>query len=181
LPEDTDANPPNPPSASRLPLLLLLVAMSFGLVAGSVVGCRSAPVQVQAGSDPLVVNAEWLAENATASLDQFLAFERANEAVLSAKFPDAHGLADLIRDDVVLNEKGQIVPASVFKLRNVTKQYQSDKSAANGDAVQAASNALFTLINDVRFYMGLPPIVYPAANPTVRQIMLNAPTNAPPK
>jgi hypothetical protein len=180
LPEDTDANPPNPPSASRLVLLLIWGLLSFGLLPLGM-GCRSAPVQVQAGSDPLVVNAEWLAENGANSLDQFLAFERQNEAALRGKFPQAHGMADLIRDDVVEIKPGQFVPASILKLRTLTKQYQADKTAANGDRVAAASKALLNLVNEVRGYMGVPALTFPAAHPSVMDMMQNAPTNAPPQ
>lgn len=158
------------------PLLWLLCGfLSFGLL-----GCGSTPVQVKSGSDPIVVHAEWLAENGANTLNQFLAFERANEGALRGKFPEAHGMADLIREDVVEIKPGQFVPASILKLRTITKQYQADKTAANGDKVKAASKALLDLVNDVRGYMGQPPLTFPAARtPSVRDLMTNAPTNGP--
>jgi hypothetical protein len=173
-PVDGGGTPP-----SRLPLLL-----AIGWVVTVVwlfTGCGAMPVQVKAGSDPLVVNAEWLAENGANSLDQFLAFERQNEAALRGKFPQAHGMADLIRDDVVEIKPGQFVPASILKLRTLTKMYQADKSALNGDRVAAASKALLSLVNEVRGYMGVPALTFPAAHPSVMDLMQNAPTNAPPQ
>jgi len=154
--------------------LLLLASLAFGLV-----GCASAPVQVKEGSDPVVVNAEWLAENGTSVLDNFLAFERKNEAVLKDKFPLAHGMADLIRDDVVEIKPNEFVPASILKLRIITKQYQKDKTDLNKETLEAESTALLNLINEVRGYMELPPITFPESKPSVIDLMKNSPTNAP--
>lgn len=150
-------------------VLILFASFVFGS------GCAS-PVQVKAGSDPIVVHAEWLAENGANALDQFLAFEDKNHAALPV---EVRQWANEVRDDVVEVEPGKFVPRSVFNLRTATKVYQADKSAANGDNVKATTAAMLSLVNDLRGYMNLPPLVLPAAQPSVRDQMLNAPTNGP--
>jgi hypothetical protein len=160
-------------------VVLLFGALSLGLMPVAMIGCSSAPVQVKAVADPIVVNAEWISENGANSLDQFLAFERNNEAVLKAKDPSIHEFANLIRDDVTEIAPGKFVPKKVLTLRRLTMDYQRDKTAANGDALQAATKALLNLVNETRAYIDLPPLVFPAAKPSVIDLMKNAPTNAP--
>lgn len=148
-------------------LAIVLGVLSFG---GGLSGCRSVPVQVKAGHDPIVVHAEWLAENSLNSVDQFLAWERANESTLLKSNPGIHVTADNLRETF---------PAQLRDLREATKLYQAEKTKANGDKVTALTRSGLTIVNSVRSHMGLPPLELPRDSPSVSDLMKNAPTNGP--
>ncbi|HOP99132.1 MAG TPA: hypothetical protein PLK78_17075 [Verrucomicrobiota bacterium] len=115
-----------------------VLLIGFGLAGTLLAGCGAFPVQVADGADPIVVNAEWTAENALNSIDQFLAWERNNEAALLAKDPGIHQAAEHFR----ANAKQWITD-----LRTQTKQYKADRQ--NGPALQAAAKNLLSLANTV--------------------------------
>lgn len=134
--------------------------LSVWILAGILVlgaGCRgpTAVVDVAPGADPIVVHAEWLAENGAIALDQFLAWERAHQASVSDAI---HSAADAIRDTA---------PGQLRELRRLTKQYKADKTAANGSRVRAATLGLLAVVNLTRAHLGLPAIEPPPDIPAL--------------
>lgn len=132
--------------------LLLIVALGLGAL--TLTGCVNGDkpfgfIEVQAGADPMVVHAEWLAENGANAVDQFLLWERNNEATLLAENPAIHATADAVRDSA---------PDQLLELRRATRQYKADKSDVNKGKVQAATNAVLAIVNAVRAQQKLPPI-----------------------
>lgn len=114
-------------------------------------GCRHV-VQVAPGADPIVVVAEWTAENAALALDEFLAWERAHEATLAETTPALHAAAEAVRASA---------PDQLRELRRLTRAYKRDKTDAAGGAVRAATHALLGIANAVRGHMGLPALAPP--------------------
>lgn len=157
LPEDNEPKQNIAPPLS----VLLLASLMIGAT-----GCGT--VQVKEGSDPVIVHAEWLAENGLNSVDQFLRWERENEAALLKAKPGLNLTANHLR---------RTFPDQVKSLRIATKRYALDKS--NAGQVAALSRAVLDVANQVRSQMGLPPLTLPDAKPSVRDQMKNAPTNAP--
>lgn len=150
-------------------IIHIWLLVSFALLGFT--GCKGV-VSVAPGSDAIVVHAEWLAENALNSVDQFLKWERENEAVLLEAKPGIHAVADTLR----VSFKAQLV-----ELRSVTRQYKSARDAESGKRVEAATAAVLSIVNSVRAHMSLPPLSLPAASPSVSDLMRNAPTNGPPQ
>jgi len=150
--------------AGKTVVLVLLASLSLGMT-----GCGT--VQVRQGSDPIVVNAEYLAENSLNSVNEFLAWERSHEAVLLKKNPGVHDFAQSLRSES-RDVKG---PAElrVIELRTLTKQYQKDKTAANGDKLKLTTATVLNLVNTARGHMGLPPITLLSGQqqPSVRDLM----------
>lgn len=141
----------------------LVVPISLALL-----GCAGL-VTVKKGADPVVVNAEWLAENSLASADSFLEWERSHpEAV--AKKPALAVAAEQLRERF---------PSQLAALRAATKLYKREKTAANGDKLKAMTLSGLQICNSIRAEMGLPPLILPAVKPSVSDLMKNAPTNAP--
>jgi hypothetical protein len=143
----------------------------FALALPALSGCAGGPVQVKEGSDPLVVYAEWTAENAANTIDTFLEWERKNEARLKRTNPAIHAAANNLRDSAT---------GEIRNLRNLTKQYKADRNDANGSSVRAATNALLALVNSIRGHMGLGPVTPPSLSPTASDLMKITPTNGPP-
>lgn len=135
-------------------------------------GCVGGPVKVKAGADPIVVYAEWTAENSANAIDQFLAWEYLNRPALTNR-PGVIAAAASLRKDGAAK-------LQIIEFRTLTKQYKQDRNAANGERVKAASNLLLALANSALAHAGLPPLVPPVINPGVVDLMQHAPTNGPP-
>ncbi len=146
----------------------LICAATFYLA-----GCAHGPVQVKAGADPIVVTAEWTAENSLNAIDQFLLWEEQNRPAITEQSPGVVAAASALRKDGAAAKE-------IANLRTITRDYKVNRDAAGGERVKAASNALLAIANSVLAHMGLPPLVPPVIGPGVFDQMQNAPTNGPP-
>lgn len=157
-----------PAGAARVGLFLAFFLLPLG--------CGT--VQVKEGHDPIIVHAEYLEENGLNTLNQFLQWERNHEAAWRQKNPGIHAFAQSLRADKL----GDVGPGEQYliDLSTLKKKYKADKTAANGDQVKLATQTLLNVLNKARQHMGLAPLQLPGVQPSVRDLMKNAPTNAPP-
>lgn len=116
---------------TKLPTMLCLIGLSLALA-----GC----VTPAPGADPLVVQAEALAENSATSLDAFVQWEYRNRALVGS---DVTAAADLVRE---------YAPTYIRTLRASTLDYKRFKSGDNANKLQAAINTLQSLLDTVRAY-----------------------------
>lgn len=172
LPEDSDKAGG---IADKLTSVLVIGLVSFGLMFG-VSGCGT--VQVKPGHDPIVVHAEYIAENGLNWVNEFLLWENAHYVALKKKNPDIAKFAQSLRAE----RAGEVGPAErqIIELRTLTETYKKDRTEANGDKVKLGTMMFLNLVNSARAYSGLPPITLPPTQPGVRDLMKNAPANAPP-
>lgn len=129
-------NGTNKPPAGLAGLLLALVSVGVLWMA---TGCVLFP-KARPGADPLVVQAEALAESSKDSLDAFLKWELRNRAIVGE---DVTAAADLVRE---------FAPTYIRELRAATKQYKEFRSQDNADQIDSAIKTLQQLLATVRNY-----------------------------
>ena len=117
--------------------LLALALIAFALIFTP--GCVL-PKHVAPGADPLVVQAEQLAKDAPAVINDFIMFVDRNAAVLPK---DVIAAADLAATST---------PTYIRDLRKVTKAYKASRTPENKTAVQTKIDALRLLLEMVREY-----------------------------
>lgn len=140
------------------------VILLFGLMSLSFVGCQNAPVQVKAGADPIIVHAEWTAENALNVFDNFLAWDYSNPALPAG----IHKAAADLRGEPGKPGRAE---QSITDLRAATKVYKRAKSAETGNQVKALTEATLTLANSLLAQQGRPPLVLPVIPPSPSELM----------
>lgn len=104
------------------------------------VGCLVPKGSIAPGADPLVVQAEALAETAGDSMDAFVQWEFRNRSAVSR---DVTAAADLVRE---------FGPSYLRQLKAATRAYKAERSLPNADATRAAIKTLQDLLQQAREY-----------------------------
>jgi hypothetical protein len=134
LPEDEEAPPAVPPSASRLPLWLVCGFLSLGLL-----GC----VHLQPGADPLVVRTEQFLTSAQGTFQYVLKVDQVDRPFWQTQAPAFHAFCEELRRPTpyqVTNTLPQYRVA-LLSLADVKRDYQTAK---------ASSNDLFTALTTLQ-------------------------------
>jgi hypothetical protein len=96
--------------------------------------------QIKPGADPLVVQAEALAENAGESMNAFVQWEFRNRDGVGS---DVTASADLVRE---------FGPTYIRQLKQATRTYKSTRKSEAKSDLQAAVNTLQSLLDQAREY-----------------------------
>jgi hypothetical protein len=122
--------------------LLLLSTLAIP-IAGTVTGCAS----VDEGSDPIVVNAERVAQASFEIMDAFVLYEHNNREMLRGVSPEIEKAANSIRTD------GR---AAIDQLRAATKAYKLNRTAENKASVDTWIKLVETLKSTALRYLVAP-------------------------
>lgn len=123
------------PSLSVIATLLMAGALSM-----STFGC--APVD--AGADPLVVNAERSIQMSFETVDAFLKFDHANRDTLKVTAPDVHAFA----------EKTRIVAPALFnEAWAALSAYKAVQTPASGDTLDDALSKVESIARTARLFL----------------------------
>jgi hypothetical protein len=150
-----------------------LLAAALVPAAVGAAACASI-VRPAPGSDPLVVRAEWLAENALGQMDSFLAWEHANRPALGGSVREA---AAALRRPIDGKPAGRVYLEDYGR---ALRDYKRSRSADDASKLRSATEALLSLLNSLRAHQGLPAITLPQLPPSPTDLMGAAPANAPP-
>jgi len=124
-----------PPFRPPLWIIGALLAAALGTS-----GCLVPKGSIAPGADPIVVQAEALAETAGDSMDAFVQWEFRNRA---AAGPDVTAAADLVRE---------FGPKYLRELKATTRTYKATRNQPNADATRAAIKTLQDLLEQARNY-----------------------------
>jgi hypothetical protein len=116
-----------------------IIAALAALIAASVMLCGCVPQsRIKPGSDILVVNAEQLAKEATATLDDFISYVDRNAFILGSDVIAARDLA------------ATSGPVYIRELRAATRAYKGSRTDADKTKLQLSLDALRGLLETVR-------------------------------
>lgn len=123
-------------------------AVSLLLACLALTGCNTAP-RYAPGADPIIVEAERLAEGALDVFDTFLAWERRNEAVIRERFPDVHQFAETLRRPV-----GRVPQAAAWidALLEAKARYKATRTADALNSLRAAQAILDVALKQAALY-----------------------------
>jgi hypothetical protein len=111
-----------------------------GIISLTLTGCLVPQGSIKPGADPVVVQAEALAETAGDSMDAFVQWEYRNRAGVSK---DVTAAADLVRE---------FGPGYLRQLKGATRMYKANRTQPNLDATRAAIKTLQDLLEQARTY-----------------------------
>jgi hypothetical protein len=120
---------------------LSLIAIMGSILLGGCVG----PQRIKPGSDPIVVNAEQFAKEATDTIDDFIKFVDRNWAAAGS---DMRAARDIAAADG---------PVYLRALRNATKAYKANRLPENEATLQEKIAGLQSLLDVIREYVNPKP------------------------
>lgn len=114
--------------------------IALGFLSLALTGCLVPRGQIKPGADPVVVQAEALAESAGDSMDAFVQWEYRNRAVAGS---DATAMADLVRE---------FGPQYIRDLKTFTRIYKTSRTPDNLNNTRAAILTLQSFLEQIRNY-----------------------------